>query len=74
MHPFCRLDETHRRLFVIGSFALILGVTSWIFRACIPVNHDCLDAFCGFFFALNIALNLLWLPATRRCQGNLVSN
>jgi hypothetical protein len=38
----------------------------WVFRESIPANHAWLDAFCGFFMGLSIAINLFCLRAARR--------
>lgn len=62
-----RLDEKHRRLFRIANVALILGLMPWVFRQSIMVNHDWLDAWCGFFMGLSVTINLVCLRAARRC-------
>jgi hypothetical protein len=68
MHPMLsRLDEKHRRLFRIANFALLLGLVPWVFRESIAVNHDWLDAWCGFFMGLSVTINLVCLRAARRC-------
>jgi len=66
-----RLDLKSRRLFQIANFSLVLGLTPWIFREYIPVNHNWLDAFCGFFLGLSITINLYCLCAARRCLPGL---
>jgi hypothetical protein len=69
MHAlYRRLDPKHRRLFAIANAALILGLLPWVFRDSIHVDHDWLDAFCGFFLGLNITINLFCLRAARRCR------
>ncbi|HEY1805977.1 MAG TPA: hypothetical protein VGG45_16005 [Terracidiphilus sp.] len=68
MHPLYRnLDPKHRRLFQIANLSLVLGLLPWVFRDSIHVNHDWLDAFCGFFMGLSIAINLVCVRASRRC-------
>jgi len=61
------LNQQQRRLFIIANVSLILGLAPWIFRQFIPVNHDWLDAFSGFFIGLNVTINLFCLRAARRC-------
>ncbi|HVN94360.1 MAG TPA: hypothetical protein VMT38_11715 [Terracidiphilus sp.] len=64
-----RLDSKHRRLFQIANAALVLGLLPWIFREYIPMNHNWLDAFCGFCMGLSVTINLFCLRAARRCQN-----
>ncbi len=69
MHPMVRrLDPKRRRLFQIANFSLVLGLVPWIFREYITINHNWLDAFCGFFLGLSITINLFCLRAARRCR------
>jgi hypothetical protein len=67
-----RLDPKHRRLLQLANFSLVLGLTPWVFREYIHFNHNWVDAFCGFFIGLSIALNLFCLRAARRC-GSVTS-
>lgn len=64
-----RLDPKSRRLLAIGNFSLVLGLLPWIFREYIHANHNWVDALCGFFIGLSIALNLFCLRAARRCRS-----
>ena len=69
MHAlYRRLDPKHRRLFELANVSLVLGLTPWIFREYLPVNHNWLDAFCGFFLGLSVTINLFCLRAARRCR------
>lgn len=69
MHPlFSRLDQKHRRLFRIANVALILGLVPWIFHEYVPVNHNWLDAWCGFCMGLYITITLVCLRVARRCE------
>jgi hypothetical protein len=69
MHSIVRnLDPRHRRLFQIANISLVLGLVPWIFREYIHINHDWLDAYCGFFLGLSVTINLVCLRAARRCQ------
>jgi hypothetical protein len=63
-----RLDQKHRRLFKIANVAFILGLLPWVFREYIFVNHDWLDAWCGFFIGLSVTINLYCLRAARRSE------
>ncbi len=68
MHPLLsRLDQKHRSLFQVANVALVLGLVPWVFRESIPVSHDWLDAWCGFFLGLSVTINLVCLRAARRC-------
>jgi hypothetical protein len=69
MHPlFSRLDQKHRRLLQIANVALVLGLLPWVFRESISVNHNWLDAWCGFFLGLSVTINLVCLRAARHCS------
>lgn len=69
MHALYRhLDPKHRRLLQLANLSLVLGLLPWVFRESIHFNHDWLDAFCGFFLGLSIAINLLCQRAARRCR------
>jgi hypothetical protein len=69
MHAWSRrLDPKLRRLLQIANVSLVLGLTPWIFREYITVNHNWLDAFCGFFLGLSVTINLFCLRAARRCR------
>jgi hypothetical protein len=71
MHAlYRRLDPKHRRLFELANVSLVLGLTPWIFREYFPVNHNWLDAFCGFFLGLSVTINLFCLRAARRCRSD----
>ncbi len=71
MGPLYRsCDPRVRRLFQIANASLVLGLTPWIFREYIHINHNWLDAFCGFFLGLAITINLLCLRAACRCREN----
>ncbi len=62
-----RLDRRHRRLFQVANIALVLGLVPWVFREYFPVNHNWLDAWCGFFLGLSVTINLVCARAARRC-------
>lgn len=64
-----RFDPKTRRLFAIANFSLAFGLLPWVFHEYIHVNHNWVDAFCGFFIGLSIALNLFCLSAARRCRA-----
>lgn len=63
-----RLDPKSRRLLAVANFSLVLGLLPWVFREYIPFHHNWVDAFCGFFIGLSIAMNLFCLRAARRCR------
>jgi hypothetical protein len=54
---------------MVANTALVLGLTPWIFRAHLHVNSNWLDAFCGFFLGLSIAVNLFGIRLGRRCHS-----
>ncbi len=64
-----QLDPGARRLRMVANTALVLGLTPWIFRAHLHVNSNWLDAFCGFFLGLSIAVNLFGIRLGRRCHS-----
>ncbi len=69
MHSLMRpLDVKRRRLFKIANAALVLGLIPWIFRQSIPLNHEWVDAWCGFFMGLSVTINLFCLRAARHCR------
>jgi hypothetical protein len=61
-------DPRMRRLLAIANFSLVLGLLPWIFRESIHFNHNWLDAFCGFFIGISLAVNLYCLRAGRGCR------
>jgi hypothetical protein len=69
MNPLYRSrDPKVRRLLAIANFSLVLGLLPWIFREYIHIDHNWLDAFCGFFMGISITVNLYCLRAGRRCR------
>jgi len=73
MHAlYRRLDPKHRRLLQLANLSLVFGLLPWTFREYITFNHNWLDAFCGFFLGLSIAINLCCLRAAHRCREQQV--
>jgi len=69
MNPLYRSrDPKIRRMLAVANFSLVIGLLPWIFRESIPFNHNWLDASCGFFIGISIAVNLYCLRAARRCS------
>lgn len=66
--PYRNRDPRTRSMMFVANLSLVLGLVPWIFRESIHLNHNWLDAFCGFFLGLSITINLFCLRAARRCR------